>query len=249
MATNVTIQTTVTEIRNHIAAMLAAHKAGETPNPMIDVAQIDANEDEVDYFSVNIGSICRIDTEGKTATYIAKTTEGEVALGKHNGTRFYWDKKLNNDTLEFSVVPIDEDGDENKVVICRDKSRYTPYVRGQRVSMDCADMVALALRGFVEVYEAVNWACNLMDAAEECPVPKKSAATSWAQHADMYWGRLNNGQKRMLAGQALRYAAKNNDFVAEAVENHVLGLQEAEAAQPKTESRIPKKVASKKPKK
>lgn len=155
--------------------------------------------------------------------------DGKITkVGTNNGTRWYFSKMTTdaNGAVSCQIIESgdedeseeetedDSDEDDGRVVICKDKSRYQPFERLNRVSLDCADVIAEQLRFFVqgkegEVWALVLWAAKILDMTE-CPLPRKASADSWVEHVAK-WQHVNNGQKRMLIGQALRTADKQTN--------------------------------------
>lgn len=136
--------------------------------------------------------------DGKSIEF---STKDGRSIGKFNGLRMYW-------SWDTSDIEFDPESKSNSGTICKDKTRYTTYDRGERKSMDCADDVAIFMRQFSDVDSAVSVVVRLLDSSS-VPVPKNSSASSWSDHVIEAWSKLNPGQRRMVAGQALRSAVKN----------------------------------------
>lgn len=97
--------------------------------------------------------------------------------------------------------------------ICSDKGRYDTYrTPTGRISLDCADPVALWLRDAPSVDSAVKAIAKYLD-SQKYPLPKDAIEKEWVNDGDGWlaylnnrYSHLNNGQRRMLAGQILRGA-------------------------------------------
>jgi len=227
----------VADIRAAMATIIDRLKGGaEVREANEDVFIPSHHVGEAGITDIAPSEIIKLVNEEKTVHIYLRGWEGsDLLLGKHNGTRFYWKKDV-LDEFEIEVPDFDDD----KVVICPDKERYTPYERGERISMDCADFVAIFLRGLGEdVFEVVKRVTVLLDKFD-VPVPKKSNGTSWVDHAAYHWEKLNNGQQRMLAGQALRHACKTNEDLV----GYIKGLPQPKPTkkEKKPSRELPKKV-------
>lgn len=207
----------------------AGVKALIPSDPQVDLTPIMADLGHDRY--VSLGWLVRpVQEQGSVIFQLRLNDTQWLTLGKHNGTRYYWKK---DDTIEIELPSVyskdgsedEEDVKEEKYRICPDKERYTPYVRGERVSMDCADEVALSLRLIVNVSAVVNLIVTVLDEFKVV-LPKKSPGKDWMEHADIKWGHLNPGQQRMLAGQVLRGAIRNNEDIMPRVVELVESLHE-----------------------
>lgn len=98
--------------------------------------------------------------------------------------------------------------------ICSDKSRYNRYHKKDgRMSMDCADPVALYLREFITIDAVVKFSSSWLDSIKY-PLPKSAFKDGWVDEESATWAsylrnrysNLNNGQQRMLIGAILRKA-------------------------------------------
>lgn len=141
---------------------------------------------------------------------------GETSLCKYSSKakRCYWAKKLaaNIEVSDDVTVTeaIEEEGEERDTpVICKDRSRYEPYARGDRVSQDCADFVAKTLRSCEDVDDLMARGTDFLTEVEAA-LPKKSDAKNWIKHVAK-WDGLNPGHRRMLMGCAIRTAERKAD--------------------------------------
>lgn len=233
----------ISEVKVALTSIFDAIKKGAGVQEANDAVMIDL-ENDIGVTSVAPSQIIKLkNVEGGTIEcYLRETNEDpnsarvDLYLGKHNGKRFYWNSKLD----DFYTVALPDLEDDDKVVICPDKERYTPYVRGERVSLDCGDFVAVFLRGLGEDVEEVVTRITVLLDRFDTPVPKKSKGEDWNTHASYHWQALNNGQQRMLAGQALRHACKTNEELV----SYIKGLPhlEPKKAEKKVTRDLPKKV-------
>jgi hypothetical protein len=152
---------------------------------------------------------------------IEKTDKGlafsidEILLCNYSAKagRCYWKKlpatiDVSND-VEVAEPSEEEDEERETPVICKDRSRYEPYARGDRVSQDCADFVAKTLRSCEDVDDLMARGTDFLTEID-AELPKKSDAKNWIEHVAK-WDKLNPGHRRMLMGQALRTAEKRAD--------------------------------------
>lgn len=138
--------------------------------------------------------------------YISGTTK-DVKISDKIGTfkngRWYFKKVAEM----YSFQKADMGG------ICSDKERYDTYrTPTGRISLDCADPVALWLRDAPSVDSAVKAIARYLD-SQKYPLPKDAIEKGWVNNGDGWLtylnnrhSHLNNGQRRMLAGQILRGA-------------------------------------------